>query len=214
MTSPRNLLWSSSHSGPWFRGRPRTTLVIVGVLFAAVFTVRVVVGGADEAVAMLYTLPIALVAVAFGRGAGLAAGAVGVGLVATWAFLEEVSISPLGWAARVVPLLLLGGLLGDATDRLRRSEAERMALELAARRHRDAIEINDTIVQGMAAAKWSLEAGNVEGGLATLSETLRLSRQLVSELLRNSGTEPSGVAPSDVLLSAPRHAPDMPPSRD
>lgn len=159
-------------------------------MFAAVFVLRLGAGDSSDVIAMLYTLPIALVAVAFGLRGGLAAGATGVGLVVVWAVITGTSISPVGWAARVVPLLLLGYLLGDVTDRLRRVEAERRALARATQRHRDAVEINDSIVQGMAAAKWSLEAGDVDGGLGTLSETITLARRLVSDLLRNADMGP------------------------
>jgi hypothetical protein len=56
-----------------------------------------------------------------------------------------------------VPTLFLGVLLGRATDRARRAEGERRRLERTAL-HRQAIEIDDSLVQRMAAAKWSFEA--------------------------------------------------------
>lgn len=176
---------------PWFSGRPLATLAVVVALFAAVFGLRLATDDPGDVVAMLYTLPIALAAVAFGRRGGVAAGLVGVALVVAWVLLVDVHVSPVGWASRCLPLLLLGALLGDATDRLQRTEDERLALERAAERHRDAVEINDTIVQGMSAAKWSLEAGNLDRGLATLSDTLRLAHELVSDLLRGAEMGPS-----------------------
>lgn len=177
---------------PWFRGRPRTTLAVAAGLFVAVFALRLVAGDATDAVSMLYALPIALVAVAFGARVGVAAGVVGVALFAGWTLVAGIDISLVGWVARVVPLLLLGYLLGDATDRLHAVEAERLALEVAAQRHRNAVEINDSLVQGMAAAKWSLEAGNVEGGVRTLTETMETARRLVSDLLRDADMAPDG----------------------
>ncbi|HEX5512610.1 MAG TPA: hypothetical protein VFX41_12925, partial [Actinomycetales bacterium] len=166
-------------------------IVVAVVLFAGVFVLRLLTDNPADVVTTLYTLPIALLAVTFGVRGGLVSGVVGVVLVVVWAVSRDIDISALGWAARCLPLLLLGVLLGQASDRIADSESERLALERAAERHRDAVEINDTIVQGMSAAKWSLEAGNIDRGIETLSDTLRLAHQLVSELLRSADMGPS-----------------------
>ena len=181
----------SAGEGPWFRGRPLAAILVSVGLFAAVFALRLLTVNPADVVTTLYTLPIALLAVTFGVRGGLVSGVVGVVLVVGWVVLRDIDISPLGWAANCLPLLLLGALLGQASDRVVDSERERVALERAAERHRDAIEINDTIVQGMSAAKWSLEAGNIDRGLETLSDTLRLAHELVSDLLRIADMGPS-----------------------
>lgn len=177
--------------GPWFRGRPLAAILVAVVLFAGVFVLRLFTDDPADVVTTLYTLPIALLAVTFGLRGGLLSGIAGVVLVVVWAVLRDVDISPLGWAAVCLPLLLLGALLGQASDQIVDSERERVALERAAERQRDAVEINDTIVQGMSAAKWSLEAGNIDRGLETLSDTLRLAHELVSDLLRSADMGPS-----------------------
>jgi hypothetical protein len=100
--------------------------------------------------------------------------------------LGDITLSATGWTSRVVPMLVLGALVGDAADRLRYAESERRRLEAAALLHREAIEINDRLVQGMAAAKWSFEAGRVEAGLATLDETIAEGHALVSALIRQA----------------------------
>lgn len=97
-----------------------------------------------------------------------------------------IELSPLGWAAQVIPLLLIGVLLGEVVDRFRQAEAERRRLEAAARSHREAVEINDTIVQGLTAAKWSLEAGDAGRALDLMTETLDLGHRLVSDLIRQA----------------------------
>ena len=180
---------------PWFRARPGLTVAVAVALFAAVFTLRVFVGDASDVVNMLYTLPIALVALAFGLRAGLGAGVLAVVLVAGWVVLDDIEMSTLGWVSRILPMLLLGALLGDASDRLRLADRRLRALEAAAQRHRDAVEINDTLVQGMAAAKWSIEAGRHEAGLAMLNQTLELGHDLVSSLLRDAGMGFGGSRP-------------------
>ena len=182
-------------SGPWFRDRPREAIVVSVLLFGAVLAVRLLDHVASDAISMLYTLPVALVALAFGRSAGMAAGVVALALVGVWVLVEGVDLTVLGWISRGVPLVLLGALLGDASDRLTRAEEHRLALEASAQRHRDATEVNDTLVQGMAAAKWALESGRLESGLQTLNDTLRQGHQLVSELLREGDMGINGHRP-------------------
>jgi hypothetical protein len=157
------------------------------ILFVAVFVLRVA-SHADpgSGVTALFVLPVALFALGWGLRGGLAAGLVAVALTAAWVVVDDVDLSPLGWVARFVPPLLVGGLLGHAADRIEASEALRRAQEVAELRHRQAIELNDTLIQGMAAAKWSIEAGRTEDGLTNLSDTLQLGHQMVSGLLREA----------------------------
>ncbi len=165
------------------------------LLFGAVLAVRLADQAASDAISMLYTLPVALVGLAFGRSAGLVAGVAAVLLVVLWVVVSGADLSLLGWLSRALPLVLLGALLGDASDRLSRAERHRLALEATAQRMRDATEVNDTLVQGMAAAKWALESGRPESGLKTLDDTLRLGHQLVSELLREGDMGVNGHRP-------------------
>lgn len=171
----------------WFRQRPPVTWAAVAVLFAGIFALRMYSGTVEDAYSMLYVFPVALVAFAFGLRPGAAAGILAVVLIVVWAVARDVSLDPPGWASRILPILLLGILLGDASDRLRRNDAERRRLETAALLHRDAIEINDSLIQGMVAAKWSLEAADVETGLRTLNATITQAQELVSGLIRQAG---------------------------
>jgi hypothetical protein len=161
-------------------------LALAGLLFVAVLSLRLLDGDATDAYSMLYVFPVALVAITFGMRAGTAAGLLAVGLIAIWATADHVFLAPAAWAARVLPILLLGVLVGEATDRMRRLETERRRLEAAALLHREAIEINDSLVQGMAAAKWSLEAGNLDAGLRVLDDTIARAHDLVSGLIRRA----------------------------
>lgn len=179
-----SLPWSVGPSGdPWFRRRPGLALGVTAALFVVIFSLRIFVGDPVDGYSMFYVLPVALVAVAFGLRGGVTAGLVACALMVLWAVAKDVSLDPGGWLARIFPMLLLGSLLGDAADHLRRGEDERRRLQSAALLHREAIEINDSIVQGMAAAKWSLEAGRTEAGLRTLEDTLDDAQRLVSGLI-------------------------------
>lgn len=173
---------------PWFERSPGATLLGAAALFVVITAVRVALGDdATVGVTMLYLLPISLVALAWGRWAGLACGAVAITMLGLWVLVADVDLSPLGWASRAVPLMLTGYLLGDASDRLRRAEEERLVRDAQDLLRRQAVEINDTLVQGMAAAKWILEAGRLDEGIKALDNTLLTGQELVSQLIREAG---------------------------
>src|SRR6187401_581759 len=92
---------------PWFRRHPGLALTVAGTMFAAVLSLRLSSGTPADAYSMLYALPVALVATAFGLRAGTVAGLLGVALVVLWVVVQDVSLSPTGWVSRAVPLLLL-----------------------------------------------------------------------------------------------------------
>ncbi|HEU5036116.1 MAG TPA: hypothetical protein VFT70_03870 [Nocardioides sp.] len=178
---------------PWFRRRPALAVGVAVVLYATVLVLRLSTGGPADAHTMLFALPVALLAGAFGLRAGLLAGVVAVALIEFWVAVSDVSLSATGWVSRAVPLLLLGVLVGQASDQARRAEverleleAERRELEAAALLHREAIEINDSLIQGMVAAKWSLESGQVEAGRRILEGTITQAQEMVSRLIRRA----------------------------
>jgi hypothetical protein len=133
---------------------------------------------------MLFVLPVALIALAFGRWMGLVAGVVGVFCVVAWLALDPLDLGVIGWLSRTVPLLLIGLLVGDAADRLRIADSMRVRATEARVRQAQAANVNDSLVQGMAAAKWQLESGRYEDALSTLELTIDQGQQMVSELLR------------------------------
>jgi hypothetical protein len=180
LTQPRVV---RSPPDPWFRRHPALALMVAGVLFALVLSVRMLAESPVDAVSMLYALPVALVATTSGLRAGAAAGLIAVALTVFWAIVRNVSLTPSGWASRVLPLLLLGVLLGHAADRLRIAELGRRRLESAALLHREAIEINDSLVQGMVSAKWLLDAGQMDTGKQILGQTIVRAHDLVSGLI-------------------------------
>jgi hypothetical protein len=167
-----------------FQRHPWAAVVLAVAMFCAVFVLRLAVEGSSDHITSLFVLPIALLAVAFGMWAGASAGAVGVLLVFVWVWADGVSLTPLGWFGRVVPLLLLGVLVGQAADRLRAAAATEEALFASRLREREAAEINDGIVQRLVAAKWSLEADQPDRALETLTETIETAESLVVALLR------------------------------
>jgi hypothetical protein len=68
-------------------------------------------------------------------------------------------------------------------------------------RQRQALEINDNIVQGLTVAKHQLERGEDQHSRAAIEETLRKARALITELLGEPGSELE-LGPGDLRRSA------------
>jgi len=172
-----------SRAAPWFRERPRTAVLVASALFIGILLLQVAVVSPEDDLSMLYVMPIALLAIAFGCGVGIVAGIIGVGAVITGALIGEVSLSPFDWATRVTPLLLLGALLGYAADRLQDASLRERQLTAVLLLQREAAELNDSIVQELAVAKWRFEAGDHDGGLEMLTDTVATAQALVTRML-------------------------------
>lgn len=164
-------------------------------MFVAITAARLALGDdATVAITLLYVVPISLVALAWGRLPGVVASAAALALLALWVVIDGVDLTPLGWAARVVPIMLVGLVLGDASDRIRRAEQARVEQAERELLHREAVEINDSLLQDMAAAKWALEAGRSDVGLERLSDAIASGQKLVSQLIRDSAMGPLDIS--------------------
>jgi PAS domain S-box-containing protein len=117
-------------SSPWQRfmsrlprrstqGERAMTVLSAGALFVAVFALGILFDNPREAVSILYTLPVALVAIRFGTAGGLAAAACALGLVALMNVITDKEIGVLGYVTRGVAFGLLGAVLGNFSNRLR-----------------------------------------------------------------------------------------------
>ena len=160
-------------------------------LYAAVFIVHRVMGDGGTSAATLYVLPVTLVAIACGFPAGVIAAAVGLALSG----LEHVTgsgaqLTALAWSSRALVLFGFGALVGSTSDRVDElvrnlAEAQRMRLRVAehAQRQQHALEINDTIIQNLLLAKWSLSAGQVDEAATLLDATILIGQELVSAML-------------------------------
>ena len=168
---------------PWFDRRPRHATAVIVLLFTAVFLLRLTVGDERDGLSMLYVLPISLAAIGFGRRAGLLAGCVAIGLLAVWLVRTDVSLTPLGWLSRVLPLVLIGALIGGAADRIRAADAAERRADAVALLQLEAAEVNDSIVQHLSAAKWALEAGDTERALVIVDDTIIAGQRLVPRVL-------------------------------
>lgn len=179
--------------GPWFRTRPRLALTVACFLGVGAWSLGYALPGDRAALAVVFGLPIALVAVTFGCKGGVVAGVSAMALIVVWdvqAGTQRVGLSV--WASAAA-MLMLGALLGAAVDGLAASERQarhiedmRRHVEQAADRHREAAAINDALVQNAAVAKWALEAGNDRRALEVLEETIDAGQRLVTALLNDA----------------------------
>jgi hypothetical protein len=157
-------------------------LAVSAALAAGIFVVQVSADGVNDSIATLYALPVTLVALGFGFRAGCGAGLATIGLLVVGAVEADVTLTALGWASTVTPLLL-GTLIGFASDRTRQAEQAERYTAAVVLLQREGAEIIDRVFQGLAASKWMLEAGDIDHGLATLQDTMVTAQQLVTRVL-------------------------------
>ena len=107
------------------------------------------------------------------------------------------------WLKDVVHLIVEGGrpvesigVMVDITDKKRADEAEKQ-LELAQASQQHALKLNDAIVQGLAIAKYALEANLGDKAEGAVTETLQKAQEMMSELLEKADRQ--GVDPSEAL---------------
>ena len=96
-------------------------LLAAAGMFAVISAVRVINGEAVDGIAVMYTLPVAFLALRFGLRGGLAGGT-----IATLLVLSDTSgdldLSAIGFGTRISVLFLVGGLVGWFIDREHRSQ--------------------------------------------------------------------------------------------
>ncbi len=181
--------------GPWFQQRPQWAMTVAAGLYVAVGAASAWLGRDRNLVAVALVLPVSLLAVAFGRRGGIGGGAAAVLLYVVWSVHPgHPGLGAAGWTG-AASLVVVGVLLGEAVEDLAASERGRRQAEEVARRHREATEINDKIVQSVAVAKWAFEAGNTQRGLEILEETVGEGQRLVSALLNDNGRVTTKISP-------------------
>jgi PAS domain S-box-containing protein len=99
----------------------------------------------------------------------------------------------------------------DASARLE-SEALAASLREAQVRRRQALEINDNVVQGLTAAAYALEQGNVGASTSFLQRTLSAARKMMNDLLEPLDGE--DLQAGDLLRSEAAVLEDAPASED
>jgi hypothetical protein len=99
-------------------------LLVAVAGFVGISALSGAVGGGPDAVSVLYVVPVAALALRNGAIGGVMGLAVAIWLLAGMALMsDDIKLSALGFASRVVSLVISGPLLGTLLDRLRRVEA-------------------------------------------------------------------------------------------
>src|SRR2546423_6273310 len=131
-------------------------------------------------------------------GASLLVAAVAVGFTAngTGPFIQSSGDESLLLSQTFVSVAALTALLLAAIA----TELARAERASAIQRRRQALEINDGIIQGLAIASYQIEQGD-GNSRAVIADTLRKARQLVDQLLDEEG-EQVEPAPGDLRRGA------------
>ena len=197
----------------WYRAHPGAAVAVAVGLFVLVTVLHWFHDSSGQAITVLYVLPIVLLAVTFGLRGGLVGAGCGFGLFALLEVLHSSGdIDADGWAVRAVAMFLLGALLGRATDQTVASERtalveqrRRCQLEEENFRYAEAVEISDSLVQQMVAAKWMVEQGRSDQAAEALVTTIESGEAMVAALLPVRVSRPTRDQVELPLLLQPSH---------
>lgn len=153
-------------------------------LFAGVLALVVTVSDPVQAGAVLFVVPIALLALADGLRGGLTGVAIAVLLTVVWATTEDVGLEALGYASRISAFVVIGVLVGRYED-LARRHVQRTLDE------RYATELQDRVVQSLVLARYALPRD--DDAAEHVEAALDNTRQIISDRLGD-------VEPGDLRL--------------
>jgi PAS domain S-box-containing protein len=131
-------------------------LGIAGVLFAVVLVLKLVVTEPGWGFPLLYDIPVALVALAYGWRGGLVAAVVGMILFAVGDAAGDIHSNVAGYVSRGLSFFVLAGLLGLYADRLREADAVARRLATIVEQTDDAVVVvkpDGTITEWNSAAE-------------------------------------------------------------
>ena len=99
--------------------------------------------------------------------------------------VEGVQILQILMGLVAVTIFVLAATIAERDEAERLLDAERMRVQEMKMRHDHALELNDTVVQGLAVARMSLELGLDDQVEESLRRTLDAARSIVSDLLQD-----------------------------
>jgi PAS domain S-box-containing protein len=106
-------------------------------------------------------------------------------------FPADIALRPLTMAGPSYGGTVVVAVVRDVTER-RRAELAARELREARLRRRQALEINDTVVQGLTTAMYALERGSRTSTLRTLRSTLATAREMMQKLLGENAAITAG----------------------
>jgi len=175
----------------WGGARSRRAVAGAAVaLLVLVFAVAVATGSPLEPAIIAYAVPVALCGLALGALAGITAAVAGGALYWVAAYVDGHTLSAGHLSYRMGALVFLGGIVGLLSSRLAEAEqGAQLQRELRSR----AVELNDTVVQGLALARYLLDGGDSAAAAATLTTTLERAKELVADFIGDVELEPGAL---------------------
>lgn len=171
-------------------GSRRAVAGAAAALLVLFFVIEVATGSPREPATIAYAVPVALAAIALGAWAGIAAAGAGAALYWLGAYVDGETLSAAHISYRLGALVFLGGIVGALASRLAGAEhAAQLQWELRSR----AVELNDTVVQGIALSRYQLGGGDSTAATRTLEATLGRAQELVADLMGDVEVEPGGL---------------------
>ena len=162
-------------------------LAIAGVLFVAIVAARVLATDPSDGWLFLLIVPIAIVAIEYAFVGGALMATLASLAVVVLKLSDAMTYSTLGIIVRIAAFYFAGAGVGYLSAERRRREGEIGELERRARTHREALELNDDVIQGLAVAKMALEMGDADKARTTLEATLKRAQEIASERLTHEG---------------------------
>jgi signal transduction histidine kinase len=165
--------------------RRRVVVAVAAALFAGAFAARLAVQDPSALLANFYTVPIAVLAIEFGLRGGLAGAVVGFTLVVAWGEIENVDVGVLGYVSRAAVFVVVGGLVGRFSERLRadvlaRQRAQRGLSMYAGELERANARLAQSVLRLEAFAQIARQVGGETDLARVLALILRHGREIIA----------------------------------
>ena len=145
------------------------------MLFAGAFAARLAVHDPSALLANFYTVPIAVLAIEFGLRGGLAGAVVGFALVVAWGEIKNVDVGVLGYVSRAAVFVIVGGLVGRFSERLRADVLARQRAQRALSMYAGELErANERLAQSVLRLEAFAQIARQVGGETDLARVLAL----------------------------------------
>jgi hypothetical protein len=171
---------------------------VAACTFAVVFVVLFLVSDPAEAGALLFVVPIALLALTDGTRGGVLGAVIGSILVVVWVVVDDVELGVLGFASRIAAFVLIGLVVGRYEDLARSYERRRLDEHYAT-------ELHDRVVQSLVVARYHLD--DRPEAQAAVDAALTGAKDIISSRLGD-------VTPGELRISRPHPAVPPPPRPD
>lgn len=172
--------------------RPAVVLGVAAALFGGLAALRLVTDGTENGVGLLLAIPTALFALELGLVAGIVCAVCAATVLVLWSTAGGAALGLLGLATRTMVFLVVGGLAGRFSDRMReasRRQQRLMESGLALARLGNGDELAQTVARrardivNAQGARVELLDGRATDGVAPGDDAVRVPITIRGELL-------------------------------